>query len=682
MAGCAASGRFLAALAAELTCNEHGSDLIGRLIEPHVREAAAREGYRVVPAQPRPVVMNTKGASASGKSTMRPLQRQLAEELGLCWSDFAVISPDIWRKFLLDYGSLGDASKYAATLTGHELKLIDQKLDRYMAQKAEHAGMSHLLIDRFRFDSFALDPDEEEGSRLLTRFGRLVYMFFMITPPEATVERAWIRGRQVGRYKAVDDLLAHNVEAYTGMPRLFFTWAAKKDKTVHYEFLDNDVPEGERPRTVAFGANGEMNILDIKRLIDVERYRKINVDARRPEDVYPDARAMAPERNLDFLLGVHPAHPRDQLRRARHGTRLCPDQIRPDELGGSGRVREGARRSRRQSRPAGGGAFVDPPRVEPAQRTAGSDSGSGAPFGAWQRFRPSAKVAPRLGLRCTRSLEHLCARACAASMRPAASLGQVCGDRSVAPRSPPNGPPGQPHLPDNGDAAPAPATPAEGLAFYAECLELLERSGLPYLLAARMPSTPIPDGPAGEGSGRFCRRDYPRILNHLQQAGHEIEVEDERWLAKVKRALLHGRHLQLHERGGAGHDGWFEQPRRSAVDCGAPTELGSSCSSRTATASTRRHRARDPEASADIDWPGCSPCRAVLDVLRISSTSALSTPPSATASRAGDGGLWAASGAGGSRAAHEGVPRRHFSPITRSTRPWALPTSWRRRPDG
>jgi hypothetical protein len=293
---------FLATLAAELTCNEHGSDVIGRLIEPYVREAAAREGYRLVPVQARPVVMNTKGASAAGKSTMRPLQRQLAEELGLCWSEFAVISPDIWRKFLLDYASLGDASKYAATLTGHELRIVDQKLDRYMADKAERAGMSHLLIDRFRFDSFALDPDEEEGSRLLTRFGRLVYMFFMITPPEATVERAWTRGRQVGRYKAVDDLLAHNVEAYTGMPRLFFTWAAKKDKTVHYEFLDNAVPEGERPRTAAFGTDGELNILDIKCLIDVERYRKINVDAKQPGAVYPDAGAMAPERNLEFLL--------------------------------------------------------------------------------------------------------------------------------------------------------------------------------------------------------------------------------------------------------------------------------------------------------------------------------------------------------------------------------------------
>ena len=293
---------FLAALATELTCNEHGSDLIGRLIEPHLRAAAVREGYRLVPAQARPVVMNTKGASASGKSTMRPLQRQLAEELGLRWDDFAVISPDIWRKFLLDYASLGDAFKYAAMLTGHELQIVDQKLDRYMADKAGRAGMSHLLIDRFRFDSFALDPDEEAGSRLLTRFGRLVYMFFMITPPEATVERAWIRGQQVGRYKAVDDLLAHNVEAYTGMPRLFFTWAAKQDKTVHYEFLDNDVPEGERPRTAAFGTNGEIYILDIKRLLDVERFRKINVDARQADAVYPNAGAMAPERNLGFLL--------------------------------------------------------------------------------------------------------------------------------------------------------------------------------------------------------------------------------------------------------------------------------------------------------------------------------------------------------------------------------------------
>ena len=50
--------------------------------------------------------------------------------------------------------------------------------------------MSHLLIDRFRFDTFAPASDVA-GSNLLTRFGSLVYLFFLITPPDATVERAW-----------------------------------------------------------------------------------------------------------------------------------------------------------------------------------------------------------------------------------------------------------------------------------------------------------------------------------------------------------------------------------------------------------------------------------------------------------------------------------------------------------
>jgi len=87
--------------------------------------------------------MNTKGASASGKSTMRPLQRRLAAKLGLDWGDFAVVSPDIWRKLLLDYDSLGAAYKYAGPFTAAELAIVDHKLDRYMARKAERAGMPH-----------------------------------------------------------------------------------------------------------------------------------------------------------------------------------------------------------------------------------------------------------------------------------------------------------------------------------------------------------------------------------------------------------------------------------------------------------------------------------------------------------------------------------------------------------
>lgn len=293
--------KLLAGLAGTLVGNDHGSRVVGRLIEPWFEEAAAREGYHRIRAQAHPIVMNVKGSSASGKSTMRPLQRALAERIGVPWSDFAVITPDIWRKFLLDYDALGPATRYAGTLTGHEVEIVDRKLDRYMARKAGEGRMSHLLIDRFRFDSFAADSDTQDGSQLLTRFGQTVYMLFMITPPDATVERAWKRGELFGRYKAVDDLLAHNVEAYTGMPGLFFTWALKADKHVQYEFLDNSVRLGQRPRTVAFGADGTLTILDLARILDIDRFRKINIEAQAPEAVYPDAGAMAPERNTDFL---------------------------------------------------------------------------------------------------------------------------------------------------------------------------------------------------------------------------------------------------------------------------------------------------------------------------------------------------------------------------------------------
>ena len=290
---------LLAELAVILVCNDYGSGVIGDAILPFVQEAVSGEGYRALPAQKKPVVMNVKGAPASGKSSMRPLQKNLAGKLDLPWDEFALISPDIWRKFLLDYGSLGAAYKYAGTLSGHEIEIIDKKLDRRMADRAARGDMPHLLIDRFRFDSFV--PNLEEGSsKLLTRFGDLVYMFFMITPPEMTVERAWTRGLRLGRYKAVDDLLAHNVEAYAGMPELFFTWALIAGKRVHYEFVDNSVAEGRAPRTAAFGWNGEMTVLDIKRMIDIERFRKINIHAQRPAEVYAH-KDLSPESNVDFL---------------------------------------------------------------------------------------------------------------------------------------------------------------------------------------------------------------------------------------------------------------------------------------------------------------------------------------------------------------------------------------------
>jgi len=291
---------LMVSLATDLACNTHGSEALGQMIEPLLQQAAREQGYSLLPPQPYPVIINTKGPSASGKSTLRPLQKRLAGAIGVPWSDFALISPDIWRKQLLDYASLGKDYKYAGALTSDELQIIDQKLDRYMALKQRRGAMSHLLIDRFRFDSFAGDS-AEAGSNLLTRFGHSVYLFFMITPPELLVERAWKRGLAVGRYKAVDDTLAHSVEAYAGMPNVFFTWIHRSDKRIHFEFLDNSVRFGDLPRTVAFGSNDTIHVLDVSRLLDIERFGRVDIEARSPGSLYRDRGCLEPQHNLRFL---------------------------------------------------------------------------------------------------------------------------------------------------------------------------------------------------------------------------------------------------------------------------------------------------------------------------------------------------------------------------------------------
>ena len=276
---------LLCDLASRLVVNGYGAGFVRRLIDADFVRGATNEGYQFLPAQAKPIVMNTKGASAAGKSTLRPKQRQLALRLGARWEDFALISPDYWRKYLLDYGSLGADYKYAAMLTGHELTLVDGKLDDYMAEKAAAGNMPHLLIDRFRFDSFNTDAEGAYQSNLLTRFGDNIFLFFVITSPAATVERAWQRGLETQRYKAVDDLLFHNIEAFTGIAELFFSWVQVTEKTIHFEFIDNDQPADQPPRTIAFGRNKNMVILDPVALANIDRFRAINVNATKPSEV-------------------------------------------------------------------------------------------------------------------------------------------------------------------------------------------------------------------------------------------------------------------------------------------------------------------------------------------------------------------------------------------------------------
>jgi hypothetical protein len=77
--------------------------------------------------------------------------------------------------------------------------------------------------------------------------------------------------------------------------------------------------------------------------------------------------------------------------------------------------------------------------------------------------------------------------------------------------------------------------PPEAVDFYGQSLRLLNESGIPFLLSGTYALScftgivrPTKDLDV------FCKpSDAPKILSFFQRNGHEIEVEDERWIGKV-----------------------------------------------------------------------------------------------------------------------------------------------------
>ncbi len=128
-----------------------------------------------------------------------------------------------------------------------------------------------------------------------------MYMYFVVTPPEDTVERGWERGLVRGRYKSVEDFLGHCIEAYAGMPKLLFKWLANSRPKFIFEFLDNSVAKGHYPTMIARGTQAHIDIFDPIAFINIERYRKINVMARTAYAIYPAQQVLEVAKNIGFL---------------------------------------------------------------------------------------------------------------------------------------------------------------------------------------------------------------------------------------------------------------------------------------------------------------------------------------------------------------------------------------------
>ena len=293
---------LLSEIIAGHVCNYHGTRLIGEQVEKLIEEAIASENYPRIVEVDKPILISLKGTSAAGKSSLRPMLQEMIRQLGVEKEGYGIISPDIWRRLLIDYEDLGEAYKYAGRLTSYEVIIIDSKLDHYIRGKAEaRHSIPHLLVDRFRFDSFSSEKVSRVLHKTYVRYIDTMYMYFVITPPEETVVRGWERGLARGRYKSVEDFLGHSVEAYAGMPKLLFKYLANPRPRYVFEFLDNSVPKGEFPTRIARGTQKSLEIFDPMGFVNIQRYQHININADNADAVYADKSALPIENNLEFL---------------------------------------------------------------------------------------------------------------------------------------------------------------------------------------------------------------------------------------------------------------------------------------------------------------------------------------------------------------------------------------------
>jgi hypothetical protein len=106
------------------------------------------------------------------------------------------------------------------------------------------------------------------------------------------------------------------------------------------------------------------------------------------------------------------------------------------------------------------------------------------------------------------------------------------------------------------------ASPSEPQAFYIDCLTLLREAEIPFLLGGGYAVKALTGiERASKDLDIFCKAgDYPRILAHFQHDDYRIEVEDERWIAKIRRDAWYADVIFSSTSGAAPvSDRWFEE---------------------------------------------------------------------------------------------------------------------------
>ncbi|MCD8520308.1 MAG: ATP-binding protein [Alphaproteobacteria bacterium] len=229
------------------------------------------------------------GPPSAGKTTLRPRIMQAARNQGISWASVMVLNADVWREFLLEGKDLGEDADYWGPLTDNELSIMWDRMDILLRRKwhiQPHIAVDHFYPDRSELATYPNRTDHFHTSLLLAH-------------PDQIIQRSYNRGQIEGRYITVPELLYHMRETYKAYGPYFRSAAGEN---VRIEIVDNAVPLGMEPKTVAFGdmSKDELNVFDVAGILLIDRYRQVNPAATKPSELF-DMNTRDLANNLGFL---------------------------------------------------------------------------------------------------------------------------------------------------------------------------------------------------------------------------------------------------------------------------------------------------------------------------------------------------------------------------------------------
>ncbi len=233
------------------------------------------------------------GAAGTGKSSILETIEEYAQQtLSIARDDIVKISTDAHRNIVGRDGLVGEDKKMGARLTQDESTLISLRAHERMERKIEKGAAPHMLLE----GPFPTPQRFKWGTQ---NNGKL-HLFVITTPVKLSIERAYNRGSQTGRYIPTYSILGGH---HTIAKDIFVRINAFKNQDIQFSILNTDVPLGEKPITLLSGntVNRSIHIFDRKKMAEFCGNKNINISAKNPGELFKDTKNKVSEKYLDEI---------------------------------------------------------------------------------------------------------------------------------------------------------------------------------------------------------------------------------------------------------------------------------------------------------------------------------------------------------------------------------------------